>query len=104
MLKKEQVFFHAFSGDLFIPLGLARTPTPGRRKSWDKSKRKTNPAADHVFLEANMLNTLQYRRIKPPSTLQRKASYHLTLLAQLHGAGCPSAESWWEKIPHHQFL
>lgn len=35
---------------------------------------------------------------------ETKASYHLQLLVQLHGAGCPTAESWWEKFLLINFL
>lgn len=35
---------------------------------------------------------------------ETKASYHLQLLVQLHDAGCPTAESWWEKFLLINFL
>jgi len=59
--------------------------------------RKVNPAADHVFLGADLLNKSKGRgdRATVDST-KTKASHHLGLLAQLRGAGCPKAESWWE--------
>lgn len=106
MLRKEQVFFHAFSGDLFTPLCLiSRAPAPGRSEGWVMVEREGHkPYTRNVFVGANMLNKSACRRIKPQLTQQRQKLVAISNCWHSCIMLCPKAERWWERILSLPFL
>lgn len=106
MLRKEQVFFHAFSGDLFIPLCLiARVPMQGRSKAGAMAEREEDkPSSRSCFLGAKLLNKLECRRIKPQLIQQKqKTATTLNCWYSCMMLAVPK-QKLMGKPPPHQFL